>query len=172
MYTLDFSSNEDAIHARLHKFCFPLNKDNWGHVHTKHISTWHGWLMKIPWYFSYSRWEGRMLRCSLHFLCEDLCFSWSWWYIYSEKKTWETEILTDPSHHDNATHQVMFITQPCYVDKCMECPGWEPFHAFRELSFLLLGGTGSLYGDQQPFFGVGGVPALVAHTIIPTFITE
>ena len=33
--------------------------------------------MEIPWCVSLSRWEGRLLRCSLHFLCEDLCFSWS-----------------------------------------------------------------------------------------------
>ncbi len=43
--------------------------------------------MEIPWCVALSGWEGRLLRCSLHFLCEDLCFSrvtsWdlpSWWW--------------------------------------------------------------------------------------------
>ena len=26
-----------------------------------------------------------------------------------------------PSHHDNATHQGISISQPCYEEKCMEC---------------------------------------------------
>ncbi len=29
------------------------------------------------WCVALSRWEGRLLRCSLHFFCEDLCFSWA-----------------------------------------------------------------------------------------------
>ena len=31
--------------------------------------------MEIPWCVALSRWEGRLLRCSLHFLCEDPYFS-------------------------------------------------------------------------------------------------
>ncbi len=33
--------------------------------------------MEIPWCVALSRWEGWLLRCSLHFLCEDPCFSWA-----------------------------------------------------------------------------------------------
>ncbi len=29
-----------------------------------------------------------------------------------------------PSHPDNATHQWISISQPCYEDKCMECLWW------------------------------------------------
>ncbi len=43
--------------------------------HSMHLSSYTGWLMKIPWCVALSRWEARLLRCSLHFLCEDLCFS-------------------------------------------------------------------------------------------------
>ncbi len=31
--------------------------------------------MKIPWCVILSWWEGRLPRCSIHFLCGDLCFS-------------------------------------------------------------------------------------------------
>ncbi len=32
--------------------------------------------MEIPWCVTLPRWEGWLLRCSLHFLCEDVCLSW------------------------------------------------------------------------------------------------
>ncbi len=64
-----------------------------------YLSSNHGWLMEIPWCVALSRWEGRLLRCSLHFLCEDLCFSWNrnilwisvlWklWWSSSFRKSW------------------------------------------------------------------------------------
>ena len=56
--------------------------------------------MEIPWCVALSRWEGRLLRCSLHFLCEDcwfscpwcpdrvsiVCFYWPWWHFNSYQR--------------------------------------------------------------------------------------
>ncbi len=32
--------------------------------------------MEIPWCVALPWWEGWLLRCSIHFLCEDVCLSW------------------------------------------------------------------------------------------------
>ncbi len=52
---------------------------------------------------------------------------------------WPTSILVIhceclPSHCNNATHQGIFISQPCYEDKCMECGN----HLSVLLSHILL----------------------------------
>ena len=44
--------------------------------HSLRFSSLHGCPMEIPWcVVTFSWWEGRLLR-SLHFLSEDVCFSW------------------------------------------------------------------------------------------------
>ena len=52
---------------------------------------YHGWLMEIPWCVSLSWWQGRLLRCSLHFLCEELCFSCAWNSSMQLMYSWLTE---------------------------------------------------------------------------------
>ncbi len=59
--------------------------------HALFLIAWLAMAMEIPWCVSLSRWEGRLLRCSLHFLCEDLCF-YEYWFIvlYSLKAKTES----------------------------------------------------------------------------------
>ncbi len=54
-------------------------------IRTFHAIFFIAWLADgdsmIPWCVTLSWWEGRLLRCSLHFLCEDLCFTWSFFPV-------------------------------------------------------------------------------------------
>ena len=73
----------------------------WNHLNMQHLPGFRSWLIcpyyytTIPctyphtlagwWRFPLSEWESRLLRCSLHFLCEDLCFSWCTWFTQQQK---------------------------------------------------------------------------------------
>ncbi len=71
--------------------------------------------MEIPWWVALSRWEGKLLRCSLHFLCEDLSFSWPADHSYIGKCYINTVlIISQPQHLSNLSvtlcSQILFIS--------------------------------------------------------------
>ncbi len=62
----------------------------------------------------------------------DVC----WWHEkqwFSQRKCRE-HLSNLPSHHDNATHQGISISQPCYEEKCME---WKSYCLNKQISLGL-----------------------------------